>query len=209
LSQKALEESRALGVEEELIEFDGLTPQMILALAKDGVLTLHDFATCADWELAGGWSQIDGKRIKEDGLLEAFDMSLEEAQSLVMTARVIVGIIDASDVVFEGEEDGALYDEDEAEDEAEDEIAEGEGGEDVAEDEIAGDEDVAEDEPAEGDSAESDEITEGEPAEGAPAEDQPAEDEPAADEPAGDQPAAEDEIAPPVTGEEDDESPRA
>jgi N utilization substance protein A len=210
LSQKALEESRALGVEEELIEFDGLTPQMILALAKDGVLTLHDFATCADWELAGGWSQIDGKRIKEDGLLEAFDMSLEEAQSLVMTARVIVGIIDASDVVFEGEEDGALYDEDEAEDEAgEDEIAEGEGGEDVAEDEIAGDEDVAEDEPAEGDSAESDEITEGEPAEGAPAEDQPAEDEPAADEPAEDQPAAEDEIAPPVTGEEDDESPRA
>ncbi|MFT7026508.1 MAG: N utilization substance protein A, partial [Paracoccaceae bacterium] len=130
MSTKALEDARALGVEEELIEFDGLTPQMILALAKDGVLTLHEFATCADWELAGGWSQIDGKRVKENGLLEEFDMSLEEAQSLVMTARVIVGLIDASDVVFEGEEEGVLY-----EDELEAEEAEGEDSLDAEADE--------------------------------------------------------------------------
>ena len=48
--------ARALGAEDSLIDFEGLTPQMVEALAKDGVKTLEDFATCADWELAGGWT---------------------------------------------------------------------------------------------------------------------------------------------------------
>ncbi|MGG7565834.1 transcription termination factor NusA [Rhodovulum sp. DZ06] len=116
MNAKALEEAKALGAEADLIEFEGLTPQMILALAKDGVLTLHDFATCADWELAGGWTQLEGKRIKEDGLLEAFDMSLDEAQSLIMTARVIVGLVDPSEVVFEGEEEEGYLEGEEGED---------------------------------------------------------------------------------------------
>ncbi|MEM0952410.1 MAG: TlyA family RNA methyltransferase, partial [Cyanobacteria bacterium P01_H01_bin.74] len=35
------------------------------ALAEDGVKTLDDFATCADWELAGGWTTVDGERVKD------------------------------------------------------------------------------------------------------------------------------------------------
>jgi hypothetical protein len=58
------------------------------------VKTLEDFATCADWELAGGWTTVDGERIKDDGLLEPFDVSLEEAQNMVMTARVKLGWVD-------------------------------------------------------------------------------------------------------------------
>ncbi|MEL7464174.1 MAG: transcription termination factor NusA [Pseudomonadota bacterium] len=113
LNSRALAAAKELGVEDSLVEFEGLAPQMILALAEDGILTLDEFAKCADWELAGGWSTIDGKRVKDDGLLEKFDVSLEEAQYLVMTARVALGIISADDVVFEevaeGEEgaDGA------------------------------------------------------------------------------------------------------
>ncbi|KPQ18349.1 MAG: transcription termination protein NusA [Rhodobacteraceae bacterium HLUCCO18] len=87
----ALEKARELGVEESLIEFEGLTPQMLVALGQDGVKTLEDFATCADWELAGGWTTEGGERIKDDGLLEPFDVSLEEAQNMVMTARVKLG----------------------------------------------------------------------------------------------------------------------
>ena len=67
---------------------------MIEALAKDGVKTLEDFATCADWELAGGWTEVDGQRVKDDGILEKFDLSLEEARSMVMTARVALGWVD-------------------------------------------------------------------------------------------------------------------
>ncbi len=90
-NKKALEKARELGVEDSLIDFDGLTPQMLVALGEDGVKTLDDFATCADWELAGGWTTDGGERVKDDGLLEPFDVSLEEAQNMVMTARLQLG----------------------------------------------------------------------------------------------------------------------
>ena len=102
-NKAALENARALGAEESLIEFEGLTPQMVEALAKDDVKTLEDFATCADWELAGGWTTVDGERSKDDGILEPFDVSLEEAQHLVMTARILLGWVDPADL--ETEED--------------------------------------------------------------------------------------------------------
>ena len=98
-NKKALEAARELGVQESLIEFEGLTPQMIQALAEDDVKTLEDFATCADWELAGGWTTVDGERVKDDGVLEKFDVSLEEAQHLVMTARIQLGWVDPADLV--------------------------------------------------------------------------------------------------------------
>lgn len=107
LNAKALEKARELGVQEDLIEFDGLSPQMIMALAEDGILDLAEFATCADWELAGGYSVVDNKRVKDDGLLEKFDVGLEEAQYLVMTARVTLGIVDPSAIIVEElDEDG-------------------------------------------------------------------------------------------------------
>ena len=96
-STKALEHARALGVEESLENFEGLTPQMLEALALDGIKTLEDFATCADWELAGGWTTVKGQRVKDEGLLEKFEMSLEEAQTLVMTARVMLGWVDPTE----------------------------------------------------------------------------------------------------------------
>jgi N utilization substance protein A len=108
-NQKAIAEARELGAEDGLIAFEGLTPQMVLALAKDGIKSLNDFAQCADWELAGGFTTIDGKRVKDEGLLESFDISLEEAQYLVMKARVELGIVDAADleVAAEDEAEGA------------------------------------------------------------------------------------------------------
>ncbi|MFK5996908.1 MAG: transcription termination factor NusA [Rhodobacterales bacterium] len=91
INAKALEEAKALGLEQSLIDFGGLTPQMLVALAKDGVKTIEDFATCADWELAGGYTTVDGERVKDEGLLESFDMGIAEAQELIMTARLQLG----------------------------------------------------------------------------------------------------------------------
>jgi N utilization substance protein A len=107
MNTKALEHAKELGVEQSLFDFEGLTPQMIEALAEDGIKTLEDFATCADWELSGGYTTVDGKRVKDTGLLEKFDVSLEEAQTLVMNARVLLGWVDASVLdVPEETEDG-------------------------------------------------------------------------------------------------------
>ncbi|MDA5556891.1 transcription termination factor NusA [Shimia sp. MMG029] len=107
-NKAALDNARELGVQDSLVAFEGLTPQMIEALAKDGVLNLEDFATCADWELAGGWTSVNGERVKDDGILEPFDVSLEEAQDMVMTARVVLGWVDPAELeadAEEGEED--------------------------------------------------------------------------------------------------------
>ena len=87
---------------------------MVEALAEDGIKTLEDFATCADWELAGGWTTVNGERVKDTGLLEKFDMSLEEAQTLIMTARVQLGWVDLSELEA-AEEAGDDAEEEEAE----------------------------------------------------------------------------------------------
>jgi len=108
-NKAALDAARALGVEDSLIAFEGLTPQMLEALAKDDVKTLEDFATCADWELAGGWTTDNGERIKDDGVLEPFGIELEEAQNMIMTARVSLGWVDIADLEEEvAEEDEAM-----------------------------------------------------------------------------------------------------
>ena len=104
-NKRALDAARELGVQDSLVEFGGLTPQMVEALAKDGVLTLEDFATCADWELAGGWTITDGERTKDDGVLEPFGTTIEEAQEMVMTARVMLGWVDPDDLTGEAEDD--------------------------------------------------------------------------------------------------------
>lgn len=103
-AKAALDNARSMGVEDSLVNFEGLSPKMIEALAKDGIKTLEDFATCADWELAGGWTTENGERVKDDGLLEHLDVSLEEAQNLVMTARIMLGWVDPDDLVTDEEE---------------------------------------------------------------------------------------------------------
>ena len=115
-NRAALEKARELGAEDSLIEFEGLTPQMVEALAKDGIKTLEDFATCADWELAGGWTTQNGQRTKDDGILEPFGVSLEQAQDMVMTARVMLGWVDPDEL-------HPASDENEGEDQAEAEEA--------------------------------------------------------------------------------------
>ncbi|WP_294606851.1 transcription termination factor NusA [Roseovarius sp.] len=106
-AKAALEKARELGAEDSLIEFEGLTPQMVEALAEDDVKSLEDFATCADWELAGGWTTVNGERVKDEGVLEKFDVSLEEAQNMVMTARIMLGWVDPEELGPETGEDAA------------------------------------------------------------------------------------------------------
>ncbi len=99
-----LEAARTAGMQEDLIEFDGLSAPMLAALAADGILTLQDFAELADWELAGGYTVTNGQRTKDDGILEDFDIGEEEAQTLIMTARVVLGMMTAEEAFPVAEE---------------------------------------------------------------------------------------------------------
>ncbi len=92
-NEEARQKAKELGVQDNLVNFEGLTPVMVQRLAEDGVLDLGEFAKCADWELAGGYTTVDGKRVKDEGLLEEFDLGLAEAQELIMRARLELGIV--------------------------------------------------------------------------------------------------------------------
>jgi N utilization substance protein A len=91
MNAAAIAEARELGVAQDLIDFEGLSPQMLVALGKDDVKSLEDFATCADWELAGGYTTVNGERHKDVGALEALDVNIEEAQDMIMRARLQIG----------------------------------------------------------------------------------------------------------------------
>ena len=131
-NQRMLEAARAAGADEALIAFNGLSPQMIQALVAEDIKTLDDFATLADWELAGGYTETaDGKRVKDDGILEPHDVSIEEAKSLIMSARVALGLVDPDALMALVEEGDEEKDADAAEGEQEEEALSPEEGVEV------------------------------------------------------------------------------
>jgi len=76
-----------LGLENELINHEGLTPGMLLTLGEQKILKLSDFADLASDELTGGYDIVKGERIKIKGYLEDFALSKKESDELIMSAR--------------------------------------------------------------------------------------------------------------------------
>jgi N utilization substance protein A len=91
------EERKALGVEDAVRDVEGLTPAMLVALGKAGVKTLEDLAGCANDDLLGYNENIGGESKHVAGVLEEFDLSAQEASTIVMAARVAAGWISAED----------------------------------------------------------------------------------------------------------------
>lgn len=82
------------GLQDSLKGFGHFSPPMLLALTEHSITSLQDFAECADWEIAGGTTEIDGKMVKDTGILERFDVSQQEAIELIMLARAECGMIE-------------------------------------------------------------------------------------------------------------------
>jgi N utilization substance protein A len=76
-----------LGLENELINHEGLTPGMLVTLGEQKILKLVDFADLASDELTGGYDIIKGERVKIKGYLEDFALSKNESDELIMSAR--------------------------------------------------------------------------------------------------------------------------
>ncbi len=78
---------KELGLENDLINQEGLTPGMLVTLGEQKILTLNDFADLASDELTGGYDIVKGERVKIRGYLEDFALSKNEADDLIMSAR--------------------------------------------------------------------------------------------------------------------------
>jgi N utilization substance protein A len=84
-----------LGVEDGLLEIEGVTLPMAVALGEGGVKTVEDLADLVPDDLRGWFETKDGARVRETGILEAFNLEPADAEALIMRARVVMGWVEA------------------------------------------------------------------------------------------------------------------
>ncbi|MEY4248518.1 MAG: hypothetical protein RJA87_151 [Pseudomonadota bacterium] len=98
---------RALGVEDALLQIEGLTIPMAIALGTGEVKTVEDLADLVPDDLRGWFEAKDGARVRQPGLLESFNLSPEDAEALIMRARVVMGWVEAPEAAEDEDELGA------------------------------------------------------------------------------------------------------
>ena len=109
LEQKCKE----LGIKDDLLEIEELSLKMIVALGENDVKSLEDFAYCSSDDLLGWDETVGEEKIHENGILENFDITYSQANDLIMSSRMKLGIIpddsevEETDEEYEVEEDFA------------------------------------------------------------------------------------------------------
>ena len=104
---------RELGVEDGVVEVEGVTLAMSVALGQAGVKTLEDLADLSTDELRGAFeNKTGGERVRTAGALEGFQIAQEDAEKLILRARVAAGWIEADALDEPAEETEAFSDED-------------------------------------------------------------------------------------------------
>jgi N utilization substance protein A len=81
-----------------LKEVPGITTAMLVALGKDDVKTVEDFAGAVPDELVGWVERKDGETTRHPGSLDSFDLSRTDAEAMIMAARVKAGWITEEDL---------------------------------------------------------------------------------------------------------------
>ena len=92
---------RELGVADELKEVAGVTTSILVKLGENDVKTVEDLAGCATDDLVGWSERKDGETTKHAGYLDGMDISREDAEALIMAARVKAGWIEAPEPAAE------------------------------------------------------------------------------------------------------------
>jgi transcription termination/antitermination protein NusA len=87
-----------LGVHDALKEVPGVTTAMLVRFGENDIKTIEDLAGCATDDLVGWSERKDGETIREAGILDGFDVSRDEAETIVMQARLKAGWVDEADL---------------------------------------------------------------------------------------------------------------
>ena len=67
---------------------------MLVKFGESGIKTVEDLAGCATDDLTGWTERKDGQATRHPGALDGFDISREQAEAMIMTAREALGWID-------------------------------------------------------------------------------------------------------------------
>ena len=95
---------KALGVEDDVLDVPGVTPAIAVALGENEVKSVEDLAGCATDDLIGYYeTNKEKERIRVPGFLEGFNLTAEDANAIIMKARVKMGWIEEEPEVVEEE----------------------------------------------------------------------------------------------------------
>ncbi len=94
---------REYGVEDALLEIEGVTLPIAVALGAGDVKSVEDLAGLIPDDLRGWFENKDGERVREPGILESFNMDAGDAEALIMRARVAMGWVEAPEPEPEAE----------------------------------------------------------------------------------------------------------
>ena len=110
---------RELGVEDEVLAVDGVTAAMAVALGEHEVKSLEDLAGCATDDLLGYYeTNKEKERVRVPGALEGFELTPDDANAIIMKARVKMGWIEEEPEPVADEAEGEGEGGEEAESEA-------------------------------------------------------------------------------------------
>ncbi|HUZ14377.1 MAG TPA: transcription termination factor NusA [Caulobacteraceae bacterium] len=101
---------RELGVEDPVLEVEGVTLPMAVTLGEHDIKTLEDLAGLVPDDIRGYYETKNGERVREPGILDDYNLPPEEAERLVLRARVAAGWIEP-EAEPEAEEDSGADDE--------------------------------------------------------------------------------------------------
>src|SRR6202163_689993 len=90
---------KELGVDDALKTVPGVTSKMLVKFGENDIKTVDDLAGCATDDLVG-WTERKegGEPTKHPGILDANEVSRDDAENMIMQARVIAGWITEADL---------------------------------------------------------------------------------------------------------------
>jgi N utilization substance protein A len=90
---------KELGVEDDMKTVPGVTSKMLVKLGENDIKTVEDLAGCATDDLVG-WTERKegGEPTKHKGFLDGIEISRDDAEQLIMQARVKAGWITEADL---------------------------------------------------------------------------------------------------------------
>ncbi len=95
-----------LGVSEDLKQINGVTSAMLVRFGENDVKTIEDLAGCATDDLVGWTERKDGETVKHAGYLDGMEISRDDAEAMIMAARVHAGWIEAAPAKDDSEAEG-------------------------------------------------------------------------------------------------------
>jgi N utilization substance protein A len=92
---------RELGVADDVKEVPGVTSPMLVKFGENDIKTVEDLAGAATDDLVGWTERKDGETTRYPGILDGFELSREDAEAIIMQARVKAGWISEADLAVQ------------------------------------------------------------------------------------------------------------